>query len=307
VSWIADELKPLLAIAAATLSDDGTLLEANAGFLRVGGAASLQPRGARAGAAFVQPSFAALAAAVPDADGEVYHGLLTIGDRMAETRTLRGRVWRDGAELRLLAEYDIDELERLNAKMLDLNRDYANAQFELAQTNLKLQQREAQIVALALTDSLTGLGNHRKFEQELATEIKRSQRSGEPLCAVMADLDHFKRINDTYGHETGDRLLAAFGELLRKQTRAPEIGARIGGEEFVLLMPRTDLADGVVAAERIRSAIAELRLAPVAEAITSSFGVAMLAAGEAGDAFMRRVDQALYGAKHSGRNCVVAG
>jgi diguanylate cyclase (GGDEF)-like protein len=307
VSWIADELKPLVAIAAATLGDDGTLLEANAGFLRVGGAASMQTRGARAGSVFVQPKFATLTAAVPDADGEVYHGLLTIGDRMAETRTLRGRVWRHGANLRLLAEYDIDELERVNTKMLDLNRDYANAQFELAQTNLKLQQREAQIVALALTDSLTGLGNHRKFEQELAAEIKRSQRTGEPLCAYMADLDHFKRVNDTYGHETGDRLLAAFGELLRRQSRAGEIGTRIGGEEFVVLMPQTELAEGIIAAERLRSAIAEVRIAPVMETITSSFGVAMLAAGEAGDAFMRRVDRALYGAKHSGRNCVVAG
>jgi two-component system cell cycle response regulator len=230
-----------------------------------------------------------------------------MGDHMVAARTLRARVWRLDSRLRLLAEYDIEELERLNEKMLDLNRDYANAQLELAQANLKLQQREAQIVALTLTDSLTGLGNRRRLEQSLATEINRAQRTGGSLCAFMADLDHFKRINDTFGHEAGDKVLAAFGELLRGETRATEILARAGGEEFVVLMPQTDLARGLATAERIRAAIAAERIDPLPDGITASFGVAELAAGEQGDAFMRRVDKALYEAKHAGRNCVVVG
>jgi diguanylate cyclase (GGDEF)-like protein len=206
-----------------------------------------------------------------------------------------------------VAEYDIDELERLNDKMLDLNRDYANAQFELAQTNLKLRQREAQIVALTLTDSLTGLGNRRQLQQAMANEINRARRTGGSLCAFMADLDHFKRVNDTFGHEVGDKVLAAFGDLLRQKTRSTEVAARIGGEEFVVLMPHTDLAESLTTAERIRAATAAMRVKPMPDGVTASFGVAKLAAGEDGDAFMLRIDKALYEAKHTGRNRVVAG
>jgi two-component system, cell cycle response regulator len=266
-----------------------------------------EPLGALASRFFQQPNFATLIRAEASADGEIYRGLLTMGDHMAATRTLHARVWRLDSRLRVLAEYDIDELERLNEKMLDLNRDYANAQLELAQTNLKLQQREAQIVALTLTDSLTGLGNRRRLEQALVSEISRVERAGGTLSAFMADLDHFKRINDTFGHEAGDKVLAAFGELLRRQTRATEILARSGGEEFVVLMPYTDLAHGLGTAERIRAAIAAARIEPLPDGVTASFGVAELAAGEQGAAFMRRVDKALYEAKHAGRNCVVAG
>jgi diguanylate cyclase (GGDEF)-like protein len=305
--WITRELAPLLAIVAGVLDGDGVLLEANAGLARVAKLTPEQSIGSRAAHLFVQPSFPRLLGAAVGEDGEIHHGLITLGDQMTEVRTLRGRVWRHDATLRLLAEYDIEELERLNARVLDLNRDYANAQFELAQTNLKLQQREAQIVALSLTDSLTGLGNHRRFEQELAAEIKRFERTGEPFSAYMADLDHFKHINDTYGHETGDHVLAAFGELLRQQTRANEVGLRIGGEEFLLLMPHADLTAALIAAERMREAVAAINVEPIATAVTSSFGVATLAAQEPAAAFMRRLDKALYAAKRAGRNCVVTG
>jgi diguanylate cyclase (GGDEF)-like protein len=123
----------------------------------------------------------------------------------------------------------------------------------------------------------------------------------------MVDLDHFKRVNDTFGHEVGDKVLAAFGSLLRRQTRPTEVVARTGGEEFVVLMPHTDLVDSLAAAERIRAATAVLRVEHMTEGMTASVGVAKLAAGEDGDAFMLRVDKALYEAKNSGRNRVVAG
>ncbi|HEY0330775.1 MAG TPA: GGDEF domain-containing protein [Rhodopseudomonas sp.] len=305
--WIAPELRPLCAVVAATLADDGTLVDANAGFLRIARLPGQQLIGAPASRVFVQPTFAALLRIAPDAAGEVYRGLLTMGDAMAAARTLRGRVWRRDGVLQVLAEYDIDELERLNAKMLELNRDYADAQFELAQSNIKLQQREAEIVALTLTDSLTGLGNHRRLEQELSTEIKRFERTGEPLSAFMADLDHFKSINDSFGHDVGDKVLAAFGALLRDQTRATEVAARIGGEEFVVLLPHTALQEALRSAERIRAALQAWPMPSLPGPVTASFGVATLAAAESRDAFMRRVDTALYAAKHSGRNCVVAG
>jgi two-component system, cell cycle response regulator len=303
--WFARDLQPLLSVAAATMNEDSTLIEANAGFLRIAKLEGLDPIGAQISQFFLQPNFTTLVRQDAGADGEIYRGLLTMGDDMAATRTLRARIWRLGSTLRLMAEYDIGELERLNEKMLELNRDYADAQLKLAQTNLKLQQREAQIVALTLTDSLTGLGNRRLFEQALATEINRARRKGGTLCALMADLDHFKQVNDTFGHEVGDRVLAAFGEQLRRQTRAPDIAARIGGEEFVVLMPDADIEAGVATAERIRTEAAGMRIEPMPEGFTVSVGVAKLAEGEDGDAFMLRTDKALYEAKHAGRNCVV--
>ena len=123
----------------------------------------------------------------------------------------------------------------------------------------------------------------------------------------MTDLDHFKRVNDTYGHDAGDKVLAAFADLLRKQTRATEILARFGGEEFIALMPHTGLKHALSTAERIRETLASTRIEPLSERVTASFGVAELTTGEEGDSLLRRVDKALYAAKNSGRNCVIAG
>jgi diguanylate cyclase (GGDEF)-like protein len=123
----------------------------------------------------------------------------------------------------------------------------------------------------------------------------------------MADLDHFKRVNDIYGHEAGDKVLAAFGELLRRCTRLTDVVARFGGEEFVVLMPNTDLDHALATAERIRKVLASTRVEPLPDPITVSVGVAEFAAAEQGDALLRRVDKALFEAKQSGRNRVVAG
>jgi len=306
VSWFAPGLEPLFAVAAATLDENGRLIEANAGFLRIIDLEG-KPIGAPVARFFSQPSFAALIRADPAADGEIYRGLLTMGDNTGPTRTLRAHVWRVESHIRVLAEYNIEELERLNDKVLELNREYANAQMELAQTNFKLQQREAEIIALSLTDPLTGLGNRRRLEEALATEITRVERTGERFSIFMTDLDHFKRINDTYGHDAGDKVLTSFGDLLRKQTRATEILARFGGEEFIALMPHTGLKHALSTAERIRVVIASTRIEPLSERITASFGVAELTTGEKGDSLLRRVDKALYAAKDSGRNCVIAG
>ncbi len=307
MSWLAPELNPLLAVVAATLDGNGTLIEANAGFLRLIKTEGRQPIGLSAARFFRQPDFAALTGMPAGADGEIHRGLLTIGDYMGQTRTLHARIWRADGQLRVLAEYDIEELERLYATVLELNRDYANAQLELAQTNLKLQQREAQLVAVSLTDQLTGVGNRRRLEESLVKETVRAERTGGKLCLAMADVDHFKRVNDNYGHEAGDKVLAAFGELLRRQTRPTDIVTRFGGEEFVVLMPHTGLEQALAVAGRIRLMLADSLIDPLPNPVTASFGVAELATGEQGDALLRRADKALYEAKQSGRNRVVAG
>ena len=305
--WFSPYFEPLLAVAAATLDEDGILIEANAGFLRLIDVGGQQPTDVHAIHFIHQPDLATLIRAQASADGEIYSGLMTIGSRMGQTWSLRSRVWRVAARLRVLAEYDVEELVRLNDTVLQLNHNYADAQLELAQMNIKLQQREAQIVAISLTDPLTGVGNRRRLDQAIAAEISRVQRTGGTCSAIMADLDHFKRVNDSYGHETGDKVIAAFGDLLRHMTRPSDIVARFGGEEFVVLMPHTDLKQAHVIAERVRIAQVANSVQPMPDPVTASFGVAELVAGERGDVLLSRIDKALYSAKQSGRNRVVAG
>jgi len=307
MQWRPAELEQLLSVVAATVDVDGTLIEANAGFLKLISDKAPAVAGQCVSEYFIAPDFASLIGDGGDAEGEIYQGLLTIGDARGRTRSLHARVWRGSGWLRLLAEYDVEAMERLSRAMFDLNHEYANAQLELAQTNLRLRQREAEIVALSLTDPLTGVGNRRALEKALALETSRAIRTGKGLCAVMADLDHFKGINDTFGHDVGDDVLAAFGDLLRRQTRGTDIVARFGGEEFVVLMPHTDLEHAVDSAERIREALESARFEPVPGPITVSMGVAELAADEPGEALLRRADKALYEAKQAGRNRVHGG
>jgi diguanylate cyclase (GGDEF)-like protein len=307
LAWYPPEIEPMLAVVAATLDEAGTLTEANAGFQRLISATVSQPIGCLAARFFIQPDFASLVRATPGTGGDIHSGLLTIGEYMGRSRTLRGRIWRVDGRLRVIAEFDIEELERLHDIVLGLNYDYASAQRELAQTNFKLQQREAQILATSLTDPLTGIGNRRRLEQALEQEFARAERSGRTLSAFMADLDHFKSVNDSYGHEIGDKVLAAFGQLLRRRIRAGDTAARFGGEEFVVLMPETDLANAVLIAERVREALAGCLIAPLPGPVTASFGVAELAAGEPARSLLSRADKALYEAKHTGRNRVAVG
>ncbi len=138
-------LEPLLSVATATLDERGALIDANAGFLRLANLAGTSPAGTRVDRLFIQPDFSTLQRAQPDADGRVYQGLLTIGEYTGQTRTLHARIWREETQVRLLAEYDIAGLERLNTTVLDLNRDYARTQAELAQANLKLHATNIQL------------------------------------------------------------------------------------------------------------------------------------------------------------------
>lgn len=304
--WFPAEIEPLLAVAAATLDESGNLIKANAGFLRIASLDGRPPASANVAPCFIQPDFATLAGSRGNVDGDLYLGLLTMGDPMGLTQTLRARVWRKNGRISILAEFDVDELKRLNDAMLELNREYADSQFELARSNLRLRQREAEILAISLTDPLTGVGNRRRLEQALASEMSRAAGPDEKLCALMADVDHFKRVNDVYGHEVGDKVLVTLGDLLRRHSRSTDIVARTGGEEFVVLMPRTELRNATPLAERMRTSLASTLIDPLLDPVTVSVGVAELASGEPGEGLLRRVDMALYEAKRSGRNRVIA-
>ena len=300
------DLDTLLSVAAAVVRADGALLEANRGFLRLLPADRSHPPGSMAAGYFIQPSFATLAAAAESGPTESYRGLMTIGEYAGKTRSLRGRVWRTATGIRVLAEFDIIELENLNDAMLELNRTSSLDQQLLTRANVSLKQREERMTETALTDALTGLGNRRRLDQALATEIARVRRSGGTLSAIMADIDHFKRINDQYGHAAGDKVLVRLGTILKSQSRQTDIAARFGGEEFVVLLPQTAVAQALLKAEQLRKAIAAGFTQQFPNPVTSSFGVAELSTGEGGESLLRRADGALYQAKQAGRNRVIA-
>lgn len=300
----AGDLDPLLSIAAAIVDAEGRLVECNAGFQRLTALDPASVAGKRVSRFFLQPTFSSLMAAPVDAQALAHEGLMTMGDPAGRTRTLRGRVWRSAGELRVLAEFDITELEKTSDASLAMNRESGSANLSLARANVSLKQREIRYIEISLTDALTGVGNRHRLELAMAEEIARALRHGVKLSVAMVDVDHFKGVNDHHGHGAGDAVLRRLGVLLREQTRPNDIVARYGGEEFVVLMPHTDLAGAAVVAERIRTALASEVIAPLAEPVTASFGVAELVAGEGGEAFLARADGALYTAKREGRNRV---
>ena len=158
--------------------------------------------------------------------------------------------------------------------------------------------------ARALTDALTGLPNRRAVQDTLKRMLAQSARTASPLAVVLIDLDHFKQINDTFGHEEGDAVLAAVGDVLSSQMRVSDFAGRNGGEEFVALLPDTGVEGALEVAEKLRIAIATIKL-PGLERVTASFGVAIHPdAGGDAETLLRLADRALYAAKNAGRNRV---
>ena len=168
----------------------------------------------------------------------------------------------------------------------------------LAVTNSESEHR---LRALAATDPLTGLANHRQFQERLSEEVSRAARYGHPLSLVLLDLDRFKRVNDRHGHQAGDAVLAEVARRMAQIARTGDLAARVGGEEFAWLLPDTDAVGALTLAERMRSAV-EAEPFEVAGRLTASLGVAALGAPGDGDDLFRRADGALRWAKLAGRN-----
>lgn len=169
-----------------------------------------------------------------------------------------------------------------------------------------LEGRMAQLRLQAFSDALTGLGNRRWLAENAATEIARAKRERTPLSVIAFDLDHFKRINDAYGHEAGDEVLIAVAEAARRILRPYDLLARIGGEEFCALLPGTDQRGAHAIAERLRGEIAAIALPSLqGHAVTASFGVheGQLPAQRFRE-MLRHADERLYEAKRAGRNRV---
>lgn len=176
---------------------------------------------------------------------------------------------------------------------------------EVAHILDELEQKNRAMEELAVTDELTGLFNRHQLDIRLDAECERARRYDQPLSLVMLDVDHFKKVNDTWGHQTGDQVLIAIAGLCRSCIREPDNIFRWGGEEFLILAPHTDVGRAVIMAEKIRAAIAAQDL-PVCGPVNASFGVAQWHPEENREVWFRQVDQALYRAKETGRNKVVA-
>jgi diguanylate cyclase (GGDEF)-like protein len=178
--------------------------------------------------------------------------------------------------------------------------------FARVKTLLDFKQYLDSCEEAAFTDHLTGLANRRRFERQLDREISRTERYGRPFCLLIIDLDNFKKVNDSFGHEAGDETLRVLARTLQAGTRGIDMSARLGGEEFVVILPETDLDGGIEVADRLREAIA-LTSIPNVGTITASIGIAEfpLCASNANELFSA-ADAAMYGAKRAGRNRVMA-
>jgi diguanylate cyclase (GGDEF)-like protein len=174
----------------------------------------------------------------------------------------------------------------------------------------ELRQVKQEMERLAHTDSLTGLANRRFFMQRLHEEIDRATRYRHPLSVLLLDLDLFKQVNDTHGHDAGDRVLAAVAHTISRVKRTSDVAARVGGEEFALLLPATDLEGAGQLAERLRRDIAATHVEYASGervSVTTSIGFAAIHERENDlDDLLVRADRALYRAKHEGRDRVVA-
>jgi diguanylate cyclase (GGDEF)-like protein/PAS domain S-box-containing protein len=173
------------------------------------------------------------------------------------------------------------------------------------QMELELQNKSREMEILAISDMLTGLYNRRHFESALDVEFHRGERYNFPMALAICDLDHFKQINDRFGHSSGDAVLRAVAVALRRAMRNTDVVARMGGDEFVILFLHTSLKDAAIALERLRLYLMNLSISGVGQAVTLSAGVTSRLPGDTPASAMQRADRLLYQAKDMGRNRIV--
>ena len=179
----------------------------------------------------------------------------------------------------------------------------------IARFNAELVKLNEVLLLQARFDALTACSNRRYFFEELGLELQRASRFGYSCCLAMIDLDHFKSVNDLYGHAAGDAVLRHFVHTVSSCLRSSDLLGRLGGEEFALLMPQTTLAGAMELAERVRRTVEQSSASSAGGGVrfTVSIGVSLLQAGDSLDSLLARADNALYQAKHAGRNRVERG
>ncbi|OJX71873.1 diguanylate cyclase [Magnetospirillum sp. 64-120] len=248
-------------------------------------------------------------------------GIVATWFALGQTRQLRlliagvGRIKQrhyDGC-VEVVARDELGELtQAFNGMTLEIKASYEqlrqhaeHLEHQVAERTRELEQKNHELQRISVTDRLTGIYNRTKLDQVLASEHLRQERSGRPFGLILLDIDHFKRINDSFGHPVGDVVLVQTANILSTSVRATDTVGRWGGEEFLIVCPETDGPGLVALAENLRGHIAE-HVFPTAGNQSASFGIAVHQPGESIEAIISRVDQALYRAKNQGRNRVLA-
>jgi diguanylate cyclase (GGDEF)-like protein len=201
----------------------------------------------------------------------------------------------------------VKQEEELNSKIIDEHLNLKKAFRNIEEVNEELSSSNKKLQTIAKYDILSGLLNRMSLFSMMDVEIERAIRTGAPLSAVMIDLDRFKEINDTYGHQCGDEVIRQVGERLRGMLRKYDHAGRYGGEEFFVILPNTYRDQGYSIAERFRTNLEDvpMKIGSDEYKITASLGVAQFSHGEARESWIEKTDMALYRAKAEGRNRVV--
>ena len=216
-----------------------------------------------------------------------------------ETGMCMPLIGRDNKLIGLITLHNKKENRRFLEEEKRLFSTFASYSAQAIENTMLYKSKEH----LSVTDGLTGLYNHRHFQEQLEVEVKRAQRYDLSLSLIMIDLDHFKEFNDTYGHLEGDGLLRKIAQILKSSLRETDLVARYGGEEFSVILPETDKEGASIAAERVRKTISEQTFGEVGAKMTISLGVASYPDDACLRAdLIRQADEALYRAKREGRN-----
>jgi diguanylate cyclase len=195
-------------------------------------------------------------------------------------------------------------------KAMEAHNQRLRAEVEASSSEIKqLKDSLADARRDAMTDPLTGLANRKAFDRKLREESQQARASRDPVSLVMCDIDHFKRVNDTHGHQVGDQVLKLVAQTLRQCVKCQDIAARYGGEEFAVILPQTNVLGAAAVAEFVRRTVESKKIVRKGSgdtlgSVTMSFGVASLTAGESAESLIERADRALYAAKQNGRNRV---
>ncbi len=240
--------------------------------------------------------------------GETHGEIRYVFDELMRMNNEQANLLRDvtKSQADLMRSEAIGETDLYN-ELTRVNNSLMNLQRELSRKNAELERLNAEVARLATVDELTQVYNRRGFFEIGQREVERAIRFGTPLTALMLDIDHFKRFNDTYGHAAGDRVLREVAARCAAQLRTVDVFGRYGGEEFVALLPALGADDARNVAERVRLKVGgePIQLQDASVQVTTSVGVAVLQCGTVDlAALLEQADQALYRAKESGRNRV---
>ncbi len=218
--------------------------------------------------------------------------------------------WRNQQNLLREREFyrkAVAEEERLSSIVLDQNRYLKEANEKIRKLNEELAKANKELEKIATFDMLSGLLNRRSLDNKISIEIERALRLNIPLSGIMIDVDHFKQVNDNYGHQCGDRVIENIGKICNSQLRKYDYAGRYGGEEFFIILPNTTSEQALHIAERFKEDMESFSVMCEGEPIkiTVSMGIAQFSPDETRTMWIKRADQAMYRAKQTGRNRIV--